>query len=191
MLILTAVEHGGTRQIVALSIFGASLVMMYGVSALYHASTLSERGLGHFQRVDHVMIYVLIAGTYTPVCLVVLRGRLGMWLLVCVWGLAALGVFQKIFWMHAPRWLSTALYLGMGWIAVVIAKPLIDAASPGFFFWLLAGGIAYSLGAVVYALKWPRGAGKAFGYHEVWHLFVMAGSFAHYWAILAYVARAS
>ena len=107
-----------------------------------------------------------------------------------MWSLAALGVFQKIFWMHAPRWLSTALYLGMGWIAVLIARPLIAAASPGFFVWLLAGGIAYSLGAVVYGLKWPRGAAKVFGYHEVWHLFVMAGSFAHYWAILAYVAKA-
>ena len=189
-LIAAAIDRGSTRDVVAVSIFGASLVMMYGVSALYHASTLSERGLGHFQRIDHVMIYVLIAGTYTPICLVVLRGRLGIWLLASVWSLAALGVFQKIFWMHAPRWLSTALYLGMGWIAVLIARPLIAAASPGFFFWLLAGGIAYSLGAVVYGMKWPRGAAKVFGYHEVWHLFVMAGSFAHYWAILAYVARA-
>jgi hemolysin III len=191
MLIVAAIDRGSTRDIVAVSIFGASLVLMYGVSAVYHASTLSERGLNHFQRIDHVMIYVLIAGTYTPVCLVVLRGRLGMWLFITVWALAALGVFQKIFWMHAPRWLSTALYLGMGWIAVIIAKPLIDAASPGFFLWLLAGGIAYSLGAVVYGLKWPRGAGKVFGYHEIWHLFVMAGSFAHYWAILAYVAKPS
>lgn len=191
ILIVLATEHGSARHIVAVSIFGASLVMMYGVSALYHASTLSERGLGHFQRIDHVMIYVLIAGTYTPICLVVLRGWLGMLLLVAVWTLAALGVFQKIWWMHAPRWLSTALYLGMGWIAVLIARPLIAAASPGFFIWLIAGGLAYSLGAVVYATEWPRGAGKIFGFHEIWHLFVMAGSFAHYWAILAYVAKAS
>jgi len=188
-LIAAATEHGSTLEIVAVSIFGASLVMMYGVSALYHASTLSERGLGHFQRVDHVMIYVLIAGSYTPICLLVLRGRLGMALLITVWTLAALGLFQKIVWMHAPRWLSTALYLGMGWIAVVMVRPLIAAASPGFFFWLLAGGISYSLGAFVYAKKWPRGRAKVFGSHEIWHLFVMAGSFAHYWAILAYVAK--
>ena len=189
MLIIAAAEHGSTLQIVAVSIFGASLVMMYGVSALYHASTLSERGLGHFQRIDHVMIYVLIAGSYTPICLIVLRGRLGMALLITVWALAALGLFQKIVWMHAPRWLSTALYLGMGWIAVIMVRPLIAAASPGFFFWLLAGGIAYSVGAFVYAKKWPRGRAKVFGSHEIWHLFVMAGSFAHYWAILAYVAK--
>jgi hemolysin III len=189
MLIMAATEHGSARHIVAVSIFGASLVMMYGVSALYHASTLSERGLGHFQRIDHVMIYVLIAGSYTPICLIVLGGRLGMTLLITVWALAALGVYQKIVWMHAPRWLSTALYLGMGWIAVLIARPLIAAGSPGFFFWLLAGGIAYSLGAVVYANKWPRRTAKVFGPHEIWHLFVMAGSFAHYWAILAYIAK--
>jgi hemolysin III len=189
MLIVAATEHGSARNVVAVSIFGASLVLMYCVSALYHASTLSERGLGHFQRIDHVMIYVLIAGSYTPICLIVLGGRLGMTLLIIVWTLAALGVFQKIVWMHAPRWLSTALYIGMGWIAVIIARPLIAAASPGFFLWLLAGGIAYTVGAVVYAKKWPRGGAKVFGSHEIWHLFVMAGSFAHYWAILAYVAR--
>ena len=189
VLIVVATGNGSARQIVAVSIFGASLVLMYGVSALYHASTLSERGLGHFQRIDHVMIYVLIAGSYTPICLIVLGGRLGIGLLVIVWTLAALGVFQKIVWMHAPRWLSTALYLGMGWIAVILVRPLIAAASPGFFFWLLAGGIAYSAGAFVYAKRWPRGRAKVFGSHEIWHLFVMAGSFAHYWAILAYVAK--
>ena len=190
-LVTAATEHGSARQVVAVSIFGASLVMMYVVSALYHASTLSERGLGHFQRIDHVMIYVLIAGSYTPICLIVLGGRLGMALLITVWALAALGVFQKIVWMHAPRWLSTALYLGMGWIAVILVRPLISAASLGFFFWLLAGGLAYSIGAIVYAKKWPRGGARVFGYHEIWHLFVMAGSFAHFWAILAYVAKPS
>ncbi|HEY6088763.1 MAG TPA: hemolysin III family protein [Gemmatimonadaceae bacterium] len=190
VLIAAASKRGSAQDITAVSIFGASLVLMYCVSALYHASTLSERGLGHFQRVDHVMIYVLIAGSYTPICLTILRGRLGVWLLAIVWTLAVLGVSQKIFWMRrSPRWLSTVLYIGMGWIAVVIARPLIAAGSARFFLWLLAGGISYTLGAVVYGLKWPRGTSKVFGSHEVWHLFVMAGSFAHYWAILTYVAR--
>jgi hemolysin III len=190
VLLMATLQNGNARHIVAVSIFGASLVSMYVVSALYHASTLSERGMGHFRRIDHVMIYVLIAGSYTPICLIVLGDRLGTVLLVSVWTLAAFGVFQKIVWMHAPSWLSTALYLGMGWIGVLLARPLISAASPGFFLWLLAGGIAYSLGAVIYSNKWPRGA-KVFGPHEIWHLFVMAGSFAHYWAILSYVARAT
>ena len=190
VLIAAASKRGSAQDITAVSIFGASLVLMYCVSALYHASTLSERGLGHFQRIDHVMIYVLIAGTYTPICLTILRGRLGVWLLAIVWTLAVLGVSQKIFWMRrSPRWLSTVLYIGMGWIAVVIAKPLIAAGSTRFFLWLLAGGISYTLGAVVYGMKWPRGTNRVFGSHEVWHLFVMAGSFAHYWAILTYVAK--
>lgn len=191
VLIIAAAGNGNARHIVAVSIFGASLVLMYVVSALYHASTLSERGLGHFRRIDHVMIYVLIAGSYTPICLIVLDDRLGTVLLVTVWALAALGLFQKIVWMRAPTWLSTALYLGMGWIGVLLARPLISAASPGFFLWLLTGGIAYSLGAFIYANKWPRRGAKVFGPHEIWHLFVMAGSFAHYWAILTYVAGAS
>lgn len=188
VLLMATVENGNVRHIVAVSVFGASLVMMYVVSALYHASTLSERGMGHFQRIDHVMIYVLIAGSYTPICLIVLGDRLGTVLLVTVWTLAALGLFQKIVWMRAPSWLSTALYLGMGWIGVVLARPMISAGSRGFFLWLLTGGIAYSLGAVIYSNKWPRGA-RIFGPHEIWHLFVMAGSFAHYWAILSYIAK--
>jgi hemolysin III len=191
VLLTTTVENGNVRHIVAVSIFGASLVLMYVVSALYHASTLSERGMGHFQRIDHVMIYVLIAGSYTPICLIVLGDRLGTVLLVTVWTLAALGLFQKIVWMRAPTWLSTALYLGMGWIGVLLVRPLISAASLGFFLWLLAGGIAYSIGAIIHANKWPRRGAKIFGPHEIWHLFVMAGSFAHYWAILSYVARGS
>jgi hemolysin III len=141
------------------------------------------------------MIYVLIAGTYTPVCLVLLRGRLGLWLLVAVWSLAAMGVFQTVVWMRAPQWLATALYIGMGWIAVFLVRPLLAAAPPGFLIWLLAGGIIYTLGAVVHATRWPRATTGAtprlFGSHEIWHLCVMGGSFAHYWAMLAYVSKAA
>jgi hemolysin III len=107
-----------------------------------------------------------------------------------VWALATIGTAQKIVWMHAPTWASTALYLGMGWIAVLLIKPLLAVAPLAFFLWLLAGGLFYSLGAFVYALKWPRPSTveqpRAFGSHEIWHLFVMAGSFSHFWAIFAY-----
>lgn len=195
VLLVLAVQNGSARQIVAFSIFGASLVSMYCTSAFYHSLKVSPRAVAHFRRIDHMMIYVLIAGTYTPVCLVLLRGRLGLWLLVAVWSLAAMGVFQTVVWMHAPRWLATALYIGMGWIAVFLVRPLLAAAPPGFLLWLLVGGIIYTLGAVVYATKWPRATSGAtprlFGSHEIWHLCVMGGSFAHYWAMLAYVARAA
>ena len=194
VLVAIAVENGSTRQIVAFSIFGTSLVAMYCASAFYHSLKLSERGVAHLRRIDHMMIYILIAGTYTPVCLVILGGRLGIGLLIAVWSLAAMGVLQTITWMHAPDWLPTVLYIGMGWIAILVIRPLLMAAPPGFFYWLLAGGIIYTVGAVIHAVNWPRvreGASRRlFGSHEIWHLCVMAGSFAHYWAILAYVAKA-
>lgn len=195
MLLARALENDSARQIVAFSIFGGSLVAMYCVSAFYHSFNLSERGIAHMRRIDHMMIYILIAGTYTPICLLMLPERLGLLLLTAVWALATIGTAQKIVWMHAPTWASTALYLGMGWIAVLLIKPLLSVAPTAFFLWLLAGGLFYSLGAVVYALKWPRPSTverpRAFGSHEIWHLFVMVGSFSHFWAIFAYAARAT
>ena len=194
VLLAMAIEDRSTRKIIAFSIFGASLVSMYCASAFYHGLKVSDRAVAHLRRIDHMMIYILIAGSYTPVCLVLLRGRLGLGLLIAVWSLAALGVFQTVVWMRAPQWLATALYIGMGWIAVFLVGPLLKAAPPGFLLWLLAGGIIYTLGAVVHATKWPRATTGAsprlFGSHEIWHLCVMGGSFAHYWAMLAYVAKA-
>jgi hemolysin III len=193
VLLAIAIENQSARQVVAFSIFGASLVAMYCASAFYHSLKLSERGVAHLRRIDHMMIYILIAGTYTPVCLLMLPGRLGVGLLITVWSLAALGVFQTVAWMRAPQWFSTAVYIGMGWIAIIAVRPLLAAAPAGFFFWLLAGGVIYTLGAIIHATKWPRrttGANpRLFGSHELWHLCVMGGSFAHYWAILAYASR--
>jgi len=193
VLLAIAIDNRSARQIVAFSIFGASLVSMYCASAFYHSLRISERAVAHLRRLDHMMIYSLIAGTYTPVCLLLLPPRLGIGLLIAVWSLAALGVIQTVAWMHAPQWFSTAVYIGMGWIAVFVVRPLLAAAPAGFFFWLLAGGIIYTLGAVLHAAKWPRPTTGAkpwlFGSHEIWHLCVMGGSFAHYWAILAYASR--
>jgi len=193
VLLLIAIDNRSARQVVAFSIFGASLVAMYCASAFYHSLKLSERGVAHMRRIDHMMIYVLIAGTYTPVCLVLLRGRLGLGLLIAVWSLAAMGVVQTVAWMNAPDWLSTALYIGMGWLALVVIRPLLAAAPLGFFYWILAGGIIYTGGALIRAAKWPRARTgrlpRLFGSHEIWHLCVMGGSFAHYWAILAYTSK--
>jgi len=192
-LLVIAIENGSVRQIVGFSIFGASLVAMYCASAFYHSLKLSERGIAKMQRIDHMMIYILIAGSYTPMCLVLLRGRLGMGLLIAVWSLAALGVLQTVVWMHAPDWLSTALYIGMGWLAIIVVPRLLAVVPIGFFYWILAGGVIYTVGAVIRAAKWPRvRAGtlpRLFGSHEIWHLCVMAGSFAHFWAILAYASK--
>ena len=170
VLLVIALENRSARQVVAFSIFGASLVAMYCASAFYHSLKLSERGVAHLR-----------------------RGRLGLGLLIAVWSLAAAGALQTIAWMHAPEWLSTALYIGMGWIALLVIRPLLAAAPLGFFYWILAGGIIYTIGAVIHAVDWPRvrdgAARRVFGSHEIWHLCVMAGSFAHYWAIFAYASK--
>ncbi|MGI9089489.1 MAG: PAQR family membrane homeostasis protein TrhA [Gemmatimonadaceae bacterium] len=188
-LVIVGSIHGSEREITAFAIFGASLVLLYTASSLYHSLRLSERRLRALRRVDHMMIFVLIAGTYTPICLVLLHGRLAVALLVAVWATAAMGVLQKTLWLDAPCWLSTLLYLAMGWMAILIGPRLLAAAPTGFFAWLITGGILYSVGAVIYATKWPRGVPGVFGFHEIWHLFVLAGSFSHYWAVFAYVAR--
>lgn len=193
ILLFVAVENGSTRQIIAFSIFGGSLVATYCASAFYHTFNLSERGVTQLRRIDQMMIYVLIAGTYTPICLILLRGGLGLGLLITVWTIAALGILVTLAWVGAPPWVSNTLYLGMGWIAVLVIRPLLGAAPLGFFLLLFIGGVIYTIGAVLLALQWPRVKAGAlprlFGSHEIWHLCVLAGSFAHYWAILAYASR--
>ena len=189
VLLVNGAANDSARQVVAFAIFGASLVLLYTTSGIYHSLNLSERGLAILQRLDHMMIYVLIAGTYTPLCLVLLRGRLGIALLTAVWAIAVIGIVQKVVWMRAPRWFSTALYLGMGWAAMVVARPVLNAAPVGFLVWIIVGGVFYSVGAVVYAIKRPNPVPGVFGFHEIWHLFVMAGSFSHYWAVLTYISR--
>src|SRR4051812_28549574 len=172
VLLAVGIRNGSARQIVAFSIFGASLIAMYSVSTLYHGLPLSPRGIARARRLDHVMIYILIAGTYTPVCLLLLPDRLGISLLVVVWTLAAIGTAQKIAWMRAPVWLSTALYLGMGWIAVIVIKPLLNAAPRGFFLWLLTGGFFFNVGGLLHrGEKAPRGvAGNARQFGSPWVL---------------------
>jgi hemolysin III len=192
VLLFIAIENESTRQLVAFSIFGGSLFATYCASAFYHSLRLSERGVTQLRRIDQMMVFVLIAGTYTPICLILLRGPLGLGLLISVWSIAALGILQTIAWKESPPWVSNTLYLGMGWIAVIVVGPLLRAAPAGFFLWLLAGGIIYTVGAVILALHWPRlpkgSLPKLLGSHEIWHLCVIGGSCAHYWAILAYTS---
>jgi hemolysin III len=134
------------------------------------------------------MVFVLIAGTYTPICLVALRGGWGWSLFGVVWGIALGGLIIKTRWMHAPKWLSTALYLAMGWTVIVAAPVLFDRLPVGAVGWLLAGGIIYSVGAVIYALKRPNLIPGVFDAHALWHLFVLAGSACFFWMIVQYVA---
>ncbi len=178
-LVIQSVEKGTVWDVVSFSIFGASIILLYSSSALYHLSRFSESTQLILRRVDHTMIFLLIAGTYTPFCLGPLRGTKGFIFFGFVWLVTVIGILFKIFWIHAPRWLSTALYLGMGWLAVVVLPPLSRIVSPESLHWLIAGGLFYTVGAVIYALKWPDPFPEVFGFHEIWHLFVLAGSTSH------------
>jgi hemolysin III len=189
-LVVLAVEaqaHGSWRHLVGAWTFGLSALFMFGASALYHLTPRSRRA-ALYRRLDHAMIYVFIAGTYTPVCLIALRdSALGASLLVVVWALAVAGVVQKTVWMRSPRGLSTSIYVGLGWIGALAAPALLRAAPPALFAWLLVGGVVYTVGAVFYWRRWPRGRPGLFGFHELWHVCVLAASAAHYWAVLSYV----
>jgi hemolysin III len=144
-----------------------------------------------YRRLDHAAIYAFIAGSYTPVCLIALHDTpYGVPLLAGIWALAALGIAQKFLWRDAPRGVSTALYLALGWLGMLVAPPLLRIA-PGFFAWMLAGGVLYTVGAVCYSAKWPRGRPGVFGFHELWHLFVLCASASHYWGVLAYLVPLS
>ncbi len=188
VLLVTAAGEGRTDQLVAFGIFGFSLITLYSASALYHLLPLSPPGVARLRRVDHMSIFLLIAGTYTPFCLLALDGAWQVGLLCLIWGLALCGILFKLLWMEAPRWLSVALYLGMGWVALVAAPALFRAVPAGGMAWVLAGALVYSAGALIYGLKRPNPVPGVFGFHELWHLFVMAGSACHFWAVLGYIA---
>jgi len=173
-------------HVVSFSIFGTALILLYTASSLYHMLPLSEKGITIFRKIDHIMIFVLIAGSYTPICLVPIRGAWGWSLFGIIWAITVAGVFMKLFWLQAPRWLYTSIYLLMGWIIAIAFVPLIKALPMAGVWWLVAGGLFYSVGAVIYAIKKPNFA-KYFGFHEIFHLFIMAGSFCHFWLMFRYI----
>ncbi len=189
LLVKAGVTSGG-RSFAALAIFMASMILLYGASAMYHSVNLAGKRLRIFQKLDHMMIFVLIAGSYTPVCLVVLGGDVGYRLLALVWGIALAGMVIKACWITCPKWFSSVIYIAMGWVCVLVFGRLFDTLPTAAFLWLLAGGLIYTVGGVIYALKLPifNAKHKAFGSHEVFHLFVMGGSVCHFIFMYLYVA---
>lgn len=187
LLVQKAMAQGDTWSVVSFAVFGLSLIALYTASTVYHSFRVSPQATLALRKVDHMMIFLLIAGTYTPFCLLPLRGAWGWSIFGAIWGCAALGMGVKLFWMGAPRWLSTFFYVIMGWLIVVAIYPLSQAVVPGSLVWLVTGGLLYTVGAVLYATKWPNPWPGKFGFHEIWHLFVMAGSAAHFLAVLRLV----
>ena len=187
LLIQYSILVGNILNIVVSIIFGISLILLYSASTVYHLTRASEKAIKVLRRIDHSMIYVLIAGTYTPICLIGLKGTLGWTFLISIWTLTIAGILLKIFWFNAPRWLYTFFYVLMGWLAVFAIYPLIKAITLTGVMWLIAGGVSYTLGAVIYATKWPKITSKFFGFHEIFHIFVLIGSACHYWLVLRYL----
>lgn len=178
-MIIKGVGNGSVMQTTSAVVFGISLIALYTASTVYHWVPSSEKLRGILRRIDHSMIYILIAGTYTPVCLLALKGTLGWTLFGVIWSLALMGIIMKLVWFSAPRWLYTSFYLILGWMAIFFIVPLYKALPIQGFVWLLIGGLMYSVGAVIYGTKSKRIQLSVFGFHEIFHVFILAGSFAH------------
>lgn len=187
-LLRQATEHNSARHLVAYTIFGVSMILLYLASTIHHLIPKTRRQAKLFRKIDHAMIFILIAGTYTPICLISLRGLSGWLLLSAVWLLSLIGVALKMSGAKISRRASTALYVAIGWAAVGAIVPIIRMLSLTGFIWLLAGGIFYTIGALIYACQFPNPVPKIFGHHEIFHLFVMAGTLSHFWTIFHYVS---
>jgi len=189
VLVFRAAAQATVWHVISFSIYGTSLIALYTASALYHSLNVSPKANGILRQLDHAMIYFLIAGTYTPVCLVVLRGGWGWSLFSVNWTLAITGIILKLVFREPKQWvivLLFAFYIIMGWLIVVAWMPLVRAMPPGGVFWLVLGGIFYTVGAATLNLK-RLNFSPHFGAHELWHLFVMGGSFCHFWMMFKYI----
>lgn len=188
-LLIKAAHEPDRIYLISLAVYAASLILLYAASTTYHTFDLSPKANTLLKKIDHMMIFVLIAGSYTPICLITLKGQTGVLLLSLVWGIAVLGIILKAFWVFCPKWVSSVLYIGMGWTCVLAFTKILNSLSPAAFAWLLAGGIIYTAGGIIYALKLPifNNRHKNFGSHEIFHLFVMGGSTCHFIVMYAFL----
>ncbi len=187
-LVLLTVRADGPLAITSSVIYGSSLIVLLAASALHHAfHPKSPTGRRALRRLDHISIFGLIAGTYTPFSLVGLGGAWGWSIFGVTWGLAVAGTLVKVYWLHAPRWVSVAFYIAMGWTVLIAIPALVDAFSFTAILLLAAGGVSYTGGAVVYGLKKPDLWPAWMGYHGLWHLFVLVGASVHWWLVYEYV----
>lgn len=189
-LIIKAAGSPDKVHLISLTIFIVSMILLYAASTIYHTFDVSEKVNRWLKKLDHMMIFILIAGTYTPVCLIAIGGQTGIRLLALVWGIAIVGIIFKAFWVNCPKWVSSVLYIGMGWICVLAFTQILNALSREAFLWLLAGGLIYTAGGIIYALKLPifNRKHQFFGSHEVFHLFCIGGSICHFILMYKFIA---
>ena len=189
-LLIKAAQEPGSSHVLALTVFITSMILLYAASTIYHTLDISPKINRMLRKADHMMIFILIAGSYTPICVIPLKDTVGYPLLALVWTVAIIGMLIKAFWITCPKWFSSTIYIAMGWLCVLAMVPLVQTLPTAAFIWLVAGGVIYTIGGVIYALKLPLFNAKHqyFGSHEIFHVFVMAGSLCHY-VTMFYIAK--
>ncbi len=190
-LLERAAQTGQSRSIISSLLFIVSMIMLYGASTFYHAIITNDKATLLLKKLDHIMIYFLIAGSYTPVCMLVLPSSIGTPLCLIVWGLAVAGLFLTAVWVDSPKWLNSTIYIAMGWLCIFAIRSIYHYMCSQAFFWLFMGGIIYTIGGVIYALKLPvfNKLHPGFGGHEIFHLFVMGGSLCHFIMVYSYLLK--
>jgi len=186
--LLLHLGRGSTNKLIVLGIYGLSLILMFSTSAAYHSIDAGPRTMDLLRKLDHLAIYLLIAGTYTPICLYYLPVSWRTALLVTIWMLTAIGIAVKLFIINAPRWLTAGVYLLMGWLGAIAASDVLSLIPLGVLFWLITGGVFFTVGAVIYITGRPNPYPGRFGFHEIWHIFVILGAFSHFVIMAAYIA---
>jgi len=188
LVVLLIVGRGSLDRTLALTIYGVSLVLLFAASATYHMVKGNPKVMQFLRKLDHSAIYLLIAGTYTPFCVIMFDGFWKWGMLAIIWSLALIGIVVKIFIINAPRWLNAGIYIVMGWLSIISIGEMLRVMPPWALTWLLIGGVVYTLGAVVYITKIMNFLPGKFGFHEVWHIFVILGALAHFIAIAFFIA---
>lgn len=187
MLVKGIASNASQTAILSVTIFGISLILLYTVSGTYHGVMSTEKVIGHLQKLDHSMIFILIAGSYAPFCLIALGGTLGTIMFTVMISIAIAGIAFKLLWFNAPRWLQTALYIAMGWSAIFVIGPLSKAMPPLSLFLLVLGGVLYTIGGVIYGIKPSKLKFGSFGFHEIFHIFILLGSLTHFICVFTYL----
>lgn len=187
LVIKTALQGHSTIALTAVIIFGISMILLYAASATYHLVVSSDKVISFLRRLDHSMIFLLIAGSYTPFCLIALEGTTGWVLFSIIITIAIVGISFKLIWFNCPRWLSTSIYVIMGWIAVFLMGPLKESLSSQGLSLLIIGGVFYTIGAIIYATKPKFLKSKYLGFHEIFHIFIMFGTLTHFLCVFKYV----
>jgi len=184
LIALLIVGWGAPAKIISLAVYGMSLIFLFSASATYHMVRVKEQALEIFRKVDHAAIYCLIAGTYTPFCVNAFEGFWKWGMLSLIWSLAVIGIIVKVFYIRAPRWLNAGIYVVMGWLSIAAIGQMLAVLPVWVIGWLITGGVIYTLGAVVYVTKVFNFVPGVFGFHEVWHIFVILAAAAHFVAVV-------